>query len=112
MGDPLFTADGELTEAVQKILKSLEMYQKEITQTQALFKTLDKQGLIVDRAFKYRVNQEEKSIKGFKGVDMEKLYTLDDKSLAGYVKNGTMQMVYELNHSLSNFSKFIAPAQK
>jgi len=112
MGDPLFTADGELTEAVQKILKSLEMYQKEITQTQALFKTLDKQGLIVDRAFKYRVNQEEKSIKGFKGVDMEKLYALDDKSLAGYVKNGTMQMVYELNHSLSNFSKFIAPAQK
>ena len=112
MGDPLFTADGELTEFVRKILNSLEVYQKEITLTQALFKVLDKQDLIVDRAFKYHVNQAEKSIKGFKGVDMEKLLAMDDKHLADYVKNGTMQMVYELNHSLSNFSKFIPPAPK
>jgi len=112
MGDPLFTADGELTEFVQKVLKSLEMYQKEIVLTQTLFKALDKQGLIVERAFKYRVNQTEKSIKGSKGVDMEKLYAMDDKTLAGYVKNGTMKMVYELDHSLSNFSKIIASPAK
>lgn len=112
MGDPLFTADGELTESVRNILKSLEVYQKEITLTQTLFKALDKQGLIVDQAFKYRVNQEEKGFKGFKSVDMEKLLAMDDKSLAGYVKNGTMKMVYDHNNSLSNFSKFIPTAQR
>jgi hypothetical protein len=112
MGDPLFTADGELTEFVQKILKSLEVYQKEIALAQALFKSLDTQGLIVDRAYKYRVNQAEKSIQGFKGIDMKKLHAMDDKALAGYVKTGTMKMVYDVNDSLSNFSKFIAPVQK
>lgn len=112
MGDPLFTADGQLTESVQKILEALKMYQKEITLTQALFKPLYRQGLIVDRAFKYRVNQTEKSIKGFKGVDMEKLYAMDDKGLADYVKNGIIKMVYEHNYSFSNFSKFIPPIRK
>jgi len=112
MGDPLFTADGKLTEAVQKILKALEVYQKDIARTQALFTELDKQGVIVDRSFKYSINQTEKSIKGFKGLDMEKLYALDDKTLAGYVKNGVMKMIYDLNDSFSNFQKFIGPAQK
>ncbi len=112
MGEPLFTADGVLTEFVQNILKSLEVYQKEIQITQTLFEALNEQELIVDRAFKYRVNQAEKIINGFKGVDMDKLIAMDDKSIAGYVKNGTMGMVYEHNHSLSNFSKFIAPAPK
>ena len=112
IGDPLFTADGEITESVQKILKSLEVYQTEIALGQALFKALDKQGLIVDKAYKYRVNQKEKSIQGFKGVDMKKLHAMDDKRLAQYVKNGTMKMVYEVNDSLSNFSKFITPVQK
>ena len=112
MGDPLFTADGKLTEAVQKILKALEVYQKDIARTQALFTELDKQGVIVDRSFKYSINQTEKSIKGFKGLDMKKLYALDDKTLAGYVKNGAMKMIYDLNDSFSNFQKFIGPAQK
>ncbi len=43
---------------------------------------------------------------------MKKLHAMDDKPLAEYVKNGTMKMVYEVNDSLSNFSKFIAPVQK
>jgi hypothetical protein len=110
MGEPLFTADGAPTEFVQNILNSLEVYQKELETTERLFKALDEKELIVDRAFKYTVNQEEKSIDGFKGVDMEKLLTLDDKSIADMVKNGTMGLIYEQTHSLANFSNFLAPA--
>ena len=111
MGEPLFTADGKPTEFVQKtILTSLEHYQKELETTQILFKALDEKELIVDRSFKYTVNQEEKSIGGFKGIDMEKLRTLDDKSLADMVKNGTMGLIHEHTNSLVNFSNFITPA--
>ncbi|SDT84704.1 SapC family protein [Desulfobacula phenolica] len=111
MGDPLFTADGAPTEFVQKnILNFLQVYQQELKTTQALFNALEEKELIVDKAFKYTLNQTEKSINGFKGVDMEKLTALDDKSLADMVKNGTMGLVYEHTHSLSNFSNFLAPA--
>ena len=110
MGDPLFTADGKATEFVRNILKSLEGYQKEIQTTENLFKGLDEQGLIVDREFKYRVGQTEKTVNGFKGVDTEKLLAMDDKQIAAFVKNGAMGMVYEHTHSLANFSKFTSPA--
>jgi len=111
MGDPLFTANGEPTEFIQNtILNSLKIYQQELEVTQALFKVLEEKELIVDRAFTYTINQEEKSIDGFKGVDMEKLVALDDKSLADMVKNGTLGLVHEHINSLSNFYNFLAPA--
>jgi len=111
MGDPLFTADGEPTEFIREnILNSLKIYQNELETTQALFKVLDEKELIVDRAFKYTLNQEEKTINGFKGVDMEKLVALDDKSLADMVKTGTMGLVHEHVNSLANFTSFLAQA--
>jgi len=113
MGDPLFTAAGQPTEFVQNtILNSLKAYQQELATTQAIFKLLEEKELIVDRSFKYTMGQEEKSIGGFKAVDMEKLITLDDKSLADMVKNGTMGLIHEHTNSLTNFTRLLnsAPA--
>jgi len=108
MGDPLFTADGELTEFIQKkVFNVLVMYQKELEITQALFKFLDDKKLITDRTFNYSINGEDKSIDGFKGVDMEKLMNCDDNSLACMVRNGTIGMVYEHSISLANFSSLL-----
>ncbi|MCG8551719.1 MAG: SapC family protein [Desulfobacterales bacterium] len=112
MGEPLFTADGELSDFVRNILKSLERYQKEINMTKNLLKTLDEQDMITERAFTCRVQEKEKRIDGFMGVDMEKLLAMDDSSIAGYVKSGLMGMVYEHSHSLYNFSYFFSPAPK
>jgi len=110
MGDPLFTADGQPTEFIrEKVLNSLKVYQNELETTQALFKPLEEKELIVDRSVKYTVNQEEKTINGFKGVDMEKLAALDDKSLADMVRNGTMGLIHEHTHSLANFNNFLTP---
>lgn len=111
MGDPLFTASGEPTEFISNtILNTLKTYQQELETTQALFNVLDKKELIVDKSFRYTINQEEKSIGGFKGVDMEKLIALDDKSIADMVKNGTMGLVHEHTNSLANFTSLPAPA--
>ena len=112
MGDPLFTADGKIADFVQDLLKFLEVYQKEIEITKTLFKALDEKGLIVDRELKSRAGQAEKSINGFKGIDMEKLLAMEDKLIADFVRNGTMAMVYDHNHSLANFQKFLAPTTK
>ena len=110
MGEPLFTADGQLSEFVQNILKSLEAYQKELEITQNLSKVLNEKELIADRVFKCMVNQEEKKIDGLRGVDIEKMLTLDDKTLADMVKNGTIGMVHEHTHSLNNLSKLLTSA--
>ncbi len=105
MGDPLFTIEGKPVEFIEKtILESLKTYQNELQLTQALFGKLAEQEVITDREFKYRVNQEEKSIQGFQGVDMEKLKGLDDQRLAGLVKDGSMGLVYEHLNSMNNFS--------
>jgi hypothetical protein len=111
MGDPLFTADGEPTEFVQKnIFNSLQIYHKELETTKALFKILEEKELIVDKTFKFTINQEEKNINGFKGVDMKKLLSLDDKTIADMVRKGTMGLIHEHINSLKNFSKFLTPA--
>lgn len=111
MGDPLFTTNGEAVEFIQKnVLGSQKVYQDELKKTEILFKSLDEKGLIVDRVFKYKVVQEEKSINGFMGVDMDKLKTLDDKYLADLVRNGTMGMIHEHIGSLINFPNLLTPA--
>jgi len=103
-GEPLFTADGESNEFVQKILNSLKLYQQELVTTEKLFKDLDEKGLIVEKKINFKINQEEKSIGGFKGIDMEKLIAMDDKSIADIVRTGAMGLVYEHLQSLSNIT--------
>nr|WP_319493599.1 SapC family protein [uncultured Desulfobacter sp.] len=103
MGDPMFTADGEANEFTQGILKALTQYQKEIAGTQALFAVLADKELIVDRKIEFNVNGTKRGIDGFKGVDMEKLITMDDAFLANLVRKGTLSLVYSHLQSLSKF---------
>ena len=103
-GEPLFTADGEPNEFVQSVFNTLKLYQQELAVTKVLFTALAEKGLITDRKFDFQISAQQKSIDGFKGVDMEKLITLDDKTIADFVKNGTMSMVYSHLQSLSRFT--------
>lgn len=103
-GDPLFTADGEPNEFVQGILNSLKAFQQELATTSALFKGLAEKELIVDRKIGFSINGESKNIDGFRGVDMEKLMTMDDTTLANLVKNGVLPLIYSHLQSFSKFS--------
>lgn len=105
MGDPLFTADGKPVEFIEKtVVKSLEKYQEELRVTQNLFGKMEEMGLVAEQTFAVKVNGNENKIKGFYGVDMEKLQGLEDKQLAGLVRNGSIALVYEHLNSLKNFS--------
>jgi len=103
-GEPLFTADGEPNEFVQGVFNTLKLYQQELALTKAMFTALAEKELIADRKFDFQINGQQRSIDGFKGVNMEKLLTLDDKTIADFVKNGTMPMIYIHLQSLSKFA--------
>jgi len=110
IGDPMFTPDGELTEFMQDaVLNTLGSYQQELKTTGNIFKDLEDKELIIDKTFSITVNQEEKNITGFKGVDMEKLMDLDDTELAGLVRNGSFGLIHEHGNSLSNFINIMTP---
>ena len=113
LGEPLFSVDGSLAEFVgKKILAPLTAYTKELHTTSALFNALDEKSLIVDREFKLQLGGEEKSIKGFKSVDLQKLKDLDDESLAGMVRNGSIGLIYEHANSLSNIKHLLVSDAK
>ena len=80
-GEPLFTEKGELSDLTQKTFEMLKVYQQELSTTQAIFTQLAEKELVVDQ-------------EGFKAVDLEKITTLDDAAIAGFVKNGTMPLIY------------------
>ena len=107
-GDPLFTADGKLTEFVTGVMKSLEKYQQELKVTEAMFKRLADNDVIVPKKFQFSLGGQVRSIEGFRGVDMEKLAALEDSVLANLVRTGTLSMVHEHVHSLNNFPLVIA----
>lgn len=99
-GEPMFTADGQPNEFVQGLLKGLTTYHNELATTRILFSELAENGLIVDRKIDFELKGQPKSVDGFKAVDMEKLIAMDDKTIAGLVKKGTMSMVYSHLYSL------------
>lgn len=103
-GDLLFTEAGEPSEFVKTVFKTLTLFQQELAATQTLFAQLADKQIVVDRKFEFQSKGQQKSVDGFKGVDMEKLITLDDKSIAGFVKDGTMPLVYIHLQSLSKFA--------
>jgi hypothetical protein len=114
-GEPLFTADGKLTDLVTNILKGLQLYQKELAATETLFKKLDEKGLIVPRNYAIQTHTGIKNIEGFNGVDMEKLVGLDDAIIADFVRTGTMGFIYEHVNSFANMPMLVSnppqPAQ-
>lgn len=109
MGEPLFSADGKLSEFIEKnILKNLENYQKELEATQTLFKALDDKNLLINKAFTYTLAKEQKRVDGFRGIDMEKVKELNDHDLAEMVRNGSLGLIHEHISSFASFKNLLA----
>jgi len=93
-GEPLFTESGEIRGFVTHTFDTLKLYQQELSAVQSLFSKLNENGVIADRTFEFQSAGQNNRLDGFRGVDMEKLISLDDASLAELVKDGTMSLVY------------------
>ena len=109
MGEPLFTADGELSDFLKNnIQKNLEIYHSELESTESVFREMDEMNLFENKSFSYTFAGEEKKIEGFKGINLEKLKELSDKDLARMARQGNMGLIHEHVNSFSSFNNLIA----
>ena len=99
-GDPLYTANGEPTDILNKAVSFLQRYHQEIQDTEKLCAPLQEQGLFVDRQLTIGQGDQQKTLRGFRTVDTETLGGLDTETLGTWVKQGVMGLVYAHVHSL------------
>jgi hypothetical protein len=101
-GDPLYTANLEPSETLNKTIEFLKRYHQEMVDTEKLFGQLDEQGILVDRQFNLGSGDQKRTVGGFRAVDETKLKELDAETLGKWVKQGIMGLVYAHLFSLDN----------
>lgn len=109
-GKPLFNEKGEPEEIVTQVKKFLGNFQSDIVKTQQILSLLDEKDVLVSKQFNITQGEKKSALHGFRVVDIKKLAKLDDKTLARWVRNGLMGIVYAHLNSLSNLKK-VAAAQ-
>ena len=103
-GEALFAADGERGPTMSKVVDFLTAFQQEIAATETLLAPLADAGVLtVQRLELADFEGKTTSIEGVRAVDREKLTALDDKTLAGWVRDGMMVMIDAHLASLNNF---------
>ncbi len=103
-GEALFTADGERGPTLSTAIDFLTAFQQEIVATEKLLAPLAETGVLtVQRLEIADFEGKTASIEGVRTIDREKLLALDDKTLAGWVRDGVMTMIDAHLASLNNF---------
>jgi hypothetical protein len=108
LGDPMFTADGAPADFTQQTINFLQKFQEEMKITNTICQELEKHGVLENKSITMEKNGVKSTIGGFRCVDMKKLITLDDKTLAGWVRNGLMGIVHTHLQSLDNVKALAA----
>jgi hypothetical protein len=105
-GKILFDKAGEATEYTNNVMKFMEQFQNEAKITSAIIADLDSWGILEDAQLEIKKEgKETQTLKGFKRVNEQKLYELDDEKLLAIIKNGVYKsIVYHLD-SLANFKR-------
>jgi len=103
-GEALFTADGQRGPTLNKAVDFLTALQQEIVATEKLLAPLVETGVLtVQRLELTDFDGKTASIEGVRAVDREKLTALDDTTLAGWVRDGMMNVIDAHLASLGNF---------
>ncbi|MBF0376763.1 MAG: SapC family protein [Desulfamplus sp.] len=100
-GDIMFTANGQFTEMTNKAVEFLKLYQREMSITSNIVKLMEDKDILVDRQFNVNMNGQNISVGGFRTIDMQKLNSLDDGTLADWVRKGIMPLIISHANSLS-----------
>jgi hypothetical protein len=101
-GEPLYTANGEPTDFLNKAADLLKRFQQDMQETEKIFGQLTEKELLTDRKIEIGRGDEKYRVRGFKAVDPEKLKDLDNDTLGAWVKQGIIGLVYAHLHSLEN----------
>ena len=72
------------------------------------FQQIEEQGLLVTKQLQIEIKGEFGAAGSLRIADLGKLRELEDATLAAWVKNGLVGMMYTQNHSLANLDRFAA----
>ena len=107
-GEPLFDEDKKATAVVEQAKTFLGNFQNDLMATTALVKELDKYGVLVAQQLNLAAGEKKRALAGFRLVDMKKVNELDDATLALWVRNGIMGIIYAHLNSISNLKRIVA----
>lgn len=107
-GSALVTPDGEPSALVIQIQEHLVNWERQRLATETVLAELETAAVLVARPVHLELpGGIPHTVDGLRMVDLERLTALDDATLARWVRNGTMQVVYLHLASLRHFSALV-----
>lgn len=105
-GEPLFAADGQITELTQNVQKQLEQFESEVQRTRLVGSRLLELQLLRDMRFDATLPDGQKlSVDGFLTVDEDKLKGLSDATVVELERSGVLGLIHAHQISLGNMRR-------
>lgn len=102
-GQELFDEEFNQTNYLKDVIQFLTSYEQEVMRTKMIAKIISDSGILEDREISIGEGEAKQIlVKGFKVVDIQKLYALDDSTLASWVRNGIISFINVHIKSLDN----------
>jgi hypothetical protein len=101
-GELLFDQDGNPANILKNAKSFLMRYQRDVALTAALMAQLEEADVLVPYQFSLGDKDNARKIRGFRVVDQKKIAALDDSTLAQWVRNGLMSLVFAHISSMDN----------
>lgn len=111
-GYRLFTDDGKPTEVLTQIKNTLINQYKGYVNFEKSLKNLSYFDVIKEQVVTISYEGKEKKIGGLHCVNKEKLFALSDETLASFVRNGVMELVFAHWQSLRNLRLLVENASQ
>lgn len=107
-GEALFDSENNQTKFLKDLIQFLTSYEQEAMKSRMIAKIISDAGILEDRELSIGEGEEKQVLaKGFRVVDMQKLYALDDVTLASWVRNGIIAFINVHIKSLDNIQKLM-----
>jgi len=106
-GKLLFDDKGKPSAVLEQSQKFLEKHRRAVLSTLKLMEQLEKAEVLVPYQFTIGNKEHPRNIRGFQVIDTKKLAALDDATLAAWVRNGVMSLIFSHLASMSNVKKIV-----
>ncbi len=107
-GKKLFDDDGKESELLQQAIKFLQEYQGHIQFTSSFCNKINELGLLEPMQAKAEFKDGKKlALRGFMGVNRERLKTIEPDTLSELVKSNHMELIYAHLSSLDNIERLV-----
>ena len=102
-GDKLFNKNGEYSDFMKNLISVMENYNDMDMRTKIAVSEIKKTGILESKELGVEKDgTKETLLSGFLVVNPQKLYELDDKTLADFARRGYLELIYNHLRSLGN----------